>query len=61
MRREVERIPDWMALGLVERKDEEKKASSPLVWRRVDVGGVDVIVRTAKKIGKVVKNVRRAT
>lgn len=48
--REVDRVSDYLVVGLTEREEEEgreaEKEEIPL-WQRVEVKGVPVIVRTA--------------
>jgi len=55
--REVELVPDYLVEGLVsssskenKRKSKGKLADSVAVWQRVNIGGVDYIVRSARRL-----------
>ena len=60
MRRPVEIVPSYLVKGLLRGEEEVKKEAGPQeLWRKVEINGGTVIVRTAKKIGRVVRNDQR--
>lgn len=52
--RQIDRVPDYLVTGLTGQDEEEgreaEKGESPL-WRRVEVKGIPMIVRTATIAG----------
>jgi len=64
MRRQISIIPDYLVEGLVTREKEEVEGAKQIeagpekLWQTVKVDGSTFIVRSAKKIGEVVKDGR---